>query len=201
MWELLHSTFVSKSITDGCSLDLNCNPNETCHIAPNPRHLVGKKQDFLGFPAPVQPGGHLTGLAAHPWLSFGVEHWGTCCKAAAQAELGGGGGGNPNAVRTALILARLNATTPTGINQTKKQLGLWGCKRNLCTSSEMVFTCSSFSFPCSGGPISTRPATAHICKLFFVVLMQWCNSNPEPRIVKQFFFSFLSFRKKKIQLN
>lgn len=64
VWELLHSTFRDRSIPDGCSLDLNCYPNEMCHIAPNLRYLVGRKQDFLGFPAPVQLSG----------LSVGLQH-------------------------------------------------------------------------------------------------------------------------------
>lgn len=91
MRELLHSTFVGRNIPDGCSLDLNSNPNEKRHIAPDPRHLVGKKWDFLGFPAPVQPGAHHIRFAAHPWLNFGVERSGTRCTAAAGAERGGGG--------------------------------------------------------------------------------------------------------------
>lgn len=60
-----------RSIPDECSLDLNCYPNKMCHITPNPRHLMGKKQDFLGFPAQWSP----HGLAAHPWLSFRGENW------------------------------------------------------------------------------------------------------------------------------
>jgi len=79
---------MGKSIPTGCYLGLHCNPKKTQHIALKPRHLMVKEQDHPGFPA--QPGGHLSGLAAHPWPSFGVEHSGTHCKAAAQAELGGG---------------------------------------------------------------------------------------------------------------